>query len=639
MKTLILLALLLCSPAFAIPQYSFLPNDINRNYLNSNTHDLINSEENNIFDIIDLDSIVMSGDSVNNLFGASVAIAGDVNGDGFSDVITGASRNSSNKGQAYIYFGGYNMDNIADVTLTGNPQVNKYFGYPVASAGDVNNDGYSDVIISANNDFGRIGQVFIFFGGKNMDNIPDVTFTSEALDRSFGISVATAGDVNGDGYSDVIIGDYRYNLNQGRAYIYFGGTNMNNIADVILTGEDIHYAFGYSVARAGDINGDSFSDVIIGASEFSSNTGKAYIYFGGSPMNDTSDLTMTGEAIADNFGFKVSSAGDINGNGFSDVIVSANYYGNNNGRVYIFYGGPIVNNIPDVIMTGIGGYSLGSSVSTGGDLNNDGFFDILIGAEAFDYDRGLAFVYYGGAVMDTSSDITMSGESVFNHFGISVSGGSDLNGDGLPDFVVGASGYNSGRGRSYIYLTRSAGIKVNIKAIVEGLYYPPFDLLLRKDTVTAYLRQTVSPFGIVDSAKEIIDSVNFSGVFDFFNAPTGTYYISLRHLNSLETWSKSGGVYLVYFGNVTTYDFTSSPSQAFGSNLKLKGSRYCLFSGDFDQDGFIDLTDAVGIQNYAASFVTGKYISSDLNGDSVTDLTDVTICYDNSKSFIHSYEP
>ena len=638
MKIFFLLALLLNSSEFARADNLFQSGQF-RGGSGSNFNDRSYAGEKNIYDILLLDSISMSGDSINNLFGASVSSAGDVNGDGFNDVIIGASKNSNNKGKAYIYFGGYSMDNIADVILTGNPQVNKYFGYPVASAGDVNNDGYSDVIIAANNDVGRIAQVFIFFGGINMDNIPDVTFSSESLDRSFGISVASAGDVNGDGYSDVIIGDYKYNTNQGRAFIYFGGTNMNNVADVILAGTDIHYAFGYSVACAGDVNGDSFSDVIIGASEFSSYTGKAFIYFGGSPMNDTSDLTMTGETVADNFGFRVSFAGDINADGGSDFMVSANYYGSNEGRVYIYHGGTLLNNIPDVTFTGSPEYTLGSSVSSAGDMNRDGFYDVIIGAEAYEVDRGKLNVFYGGFFTDTTSDYQTYGESFFNRFGTSVSGGEDLNGDRLPDFVVGASGFNSSRGRAYIYLTRSAGIKVNIKAVVEGLYFQPFNLLLRKDTVTAYLHQSVSPFSIVDSAKEIIDSVNFSGVFDFFNAPTGTYYISLRHLNSLETWSKAGGVYLEYFGTVAVYDFTYASSQAYDSNLKLKGSKYCLFSGDLNQDGYIDLTDEVEIQNNVSTFVSGSHIPADLNGDSITDLSDLTLCYNNSVSFVHCYRP
>ena len=130
-----------------------------------------------------------------------------------------------------------------------------------------------------------------------MDNIPDVIMIGAATFTEFGYSVSTAGDVNGDGYADVIVGAYRYSSNTGRAYIYFGGSTMNNAADVIMTGEAINNYFGNSVSTAGDVNGDGYADVIVGAYLYSGGIGRAYVFFGGSTMNNTADVIMTGELL------------------------------------------------------------------------------------------------------------------------------------------------------------------------------------------------------------------------------------------------------------------------------------------------------------------------------------------------------
>ena len=177
-------------------------------------------------------------------------------------MIIGDYEFNSYTGRAYIFFGGVLMDNVADITLTGEAEYN-YFGYSVSSAGDVNDDNFSDVIVGAVGP--STGRAYIFFGEPSMNNIADVICTGEGVNNSFGISVSFAGDVNGDGFPDVIVGDNEYNSFTGRAYIYYGGASMNSVADIILTGELTFHNFGYSVSGAGDVNNNGFSDVIIGA--------------------------------------------------------------------------------------------------------------------------------------------------------------------------------------------------------------------------------------------------------------------------------------------------------------------------------------------------------------------------------------
>ncbi len=178
-------------------------------------------------------------------------------------------------------------------------------------------------------------------------------FTGEAAGDLFGNSVSSAGDVNGDGYDDLIVGA-PYNdaagAAAGRAYIYFGDDVVDNIADVILDGAAIGDHFGNSVSTAGDVNGDGFSDVIVGAytnDAGGTDAGSAYIYFGGVSMDNTADLILNVFFTdGDRFGYSVSTAGDLNGDGYSDVIVGADHNdagGTDAGRAYIYFGGASMN--------------------------------------------------------------------------------------------------------------------------------------------------------------------------------------------------------------------------------------------------------------------------------------------------------
>ena len=406
----------------------------------------------------------LNGQTEGELFGYSVSNAGDVNGDGFSDIIVGAERYSNDAGRAYIYFGGATMDNTADIILTGEAAGNNV-GCSVSTAGDVNGDGFSDVIVGAyiNDEAGsNSGKSYIYFGGSNMDSSPDVEMTGEAEEDFFGYSVSTAGDVNGDGFSDVIIGAYgndEAGSSSGKAYIYFGGASMDNTPDIEITGEATGNEFGYSVSNANDVNGDGFSDVIIGA--YKNDAGRVYVYFGGSKMDSTADVILSGESTGDQFGYSVSTAGDVNEDGYSDIIVGANHNGEggkNAGKAYIYFGGASIDNTPDVEMTGeMPGDYLGITVSDADDLNGDSYSDVVVGAYGNDVMgnlAGRAYVYFGGTAMNNTADIVMSGEAEADYFGCSVSTAGDINGDGYSEVIVGACRNDLGginAGRAYIY--------------------------------------------------------------------------------------------------------------------------------------------------------------------------------------------
>ena len=180
----------------------------------------------------------------------------------------------------------------------------------------------------------------------------------------------------------------------------------------------------------------------------------------------------------------------------------------------------------------------------------------------------------------------------------------------------------------------------NIKASIEGFYNPSSNLMRIKDTVNVYLRKNTSPFAIVDSAKTTLDSASMSMTCVFNNSASGNYYLNIRHRNTIETWSKSGGESFVC-GTVMNYDFTNSINKAYGNNLKQVDTspvNYAIFSGDVNQNGNIDLSDILLVYNAGAAFTTG-YKLTDVTGDYITDLSDLLITYNNSAAFVSRITP
>ena len=180
-------------------------------------------------------------------------------------------------------------------------------------------------------------------------------------------------------------------------------------------------------------------------------------------------------------------------------------------------------------------------------------------------------------------------------------------------------------------------LTINLKLSIEGFYNTQTKKLNIKDTVRAYIRKNVPPFNVIDSSISVIDSVSLTGNFRFYNVMSGEYYISTKHRNGLETWSKEGGESLTSDG-IYNYDFTNAVSSAFGDNLVLKGTKYCIFSGDVDQDKSINLNDLILISNDASVFTSG-YVNTDVDGNNITDLSDRLITYNNSNKFINVISP
>jgi hypothetical protein len=351
------------------------------------------------------------GNQVNAFFGSAVASAGDVNGDGYSDVVIGAyyaSTGQTGEGKTYVYHGsGTGLSSTPDWQYESN-STNAYLGMSANTAGDVNGDGYSDVIVSAPNfgDASYFGRAYVFHGSQSgLSTTPDWSMSGGLRDR-FGSGVCTAGDVNGDGYSDVIIGSDHWDNDQaweGAAFAYHGSpTGLSTTPAWSTEGNQINAYYGNSVSTAGDVNGDGYSDVIVGDSKYDISTtdeGRAYVYHGSaSGLSPTADWIGEGTSMQAYYGHSVSTAGDVNSDGYSDVIVGGIYQ--DTVRVYHGSGSGLSTTANWYAATGDLAYQFGYSVSDAGDVNGDGYSDVIAAAPNYDnelYDEGIALVYYGNS--------------------------------------------------------------------------------------------------------------------------------------------------------------------------------------------------------------------------------------------------
>ena len=232
------------------------------------------------------------GDDQGDEFGHAVAGAGDVNGDGYGDIIVGAAKathTQQREGVAYVFRGATNGPDVTPDWQAGGGQKGSEFGAAVSGAGDVNGDTYDDVIVGAPL-YGQpeTGRVFVFFGSENgLSATPDWSYGIGLRDARFGVSVSGAGDVDHDGYDDVIVGAQGYTngeVLEGAAYVFYGSSSGPITTTLwVAEGNQTNALFGASVSGAGDVNGDTYDDVIVGAPQYDNgetNEGAAFVFFG-----------------------------------------------------------------------------------------------------------------------------------------------------------------------------------------------------------------------------------------------------------------------------------------------------------------------------------------------------------------------
>lgn len=378
------------------------------------------------------------GEQAGAQFGWNASAAGDVNGDGYADVIVSAPNFDPdlcfpvcgspipNAGIVRVYHGGPSgLSPTPAGTLDGFFEPNAQFGYSAASAGDVNGDGFGDVIIGAPFDLG-VGQALLYLGSPGgLATSPSWTKSGEQAGAQFGLDVAGAGDINGDGYDDVIVGANRQG-GSGAAYVYLGRPTTPQFPQGLgstpfrtYTESRAGSSFGETVAGVGDVNRDGYADFAIADPTYifeeenppsSFQFGQVYV-FHGSPTgpNQAASGFLLGEYPISGdtrFGSGVAGAGDVNGDGYSDVIVGDQWntgpQGFAQGEAYLFHGGPT--GLPPFPSRSVqscthGFCDFGRDVAGGGDINGDGFGDVLVGAYRFNdlvgADAGAVYVYLG----------------------------------------------------------------------------------------------------------------------------------------------------------------------------------------------------------------------------------------------------
>ncbi len=364
--------------------------------------------------------------------GSAVSDAGDVNGDGFADFIIGSPGEDApglDSGAAHVYSG---KDGALIFTIAGEAAGDQ-LGYSVASAGDVDRDGRADVIVGApfsdhRRTDGGLALVYSGAGGSVIHG-----FDGDSSGSLFGWAVGGAGDVDADGHDDLIVGapfDTIRITFSGSARVFSGRDGR-----VIHTfeGTQVEDFFGVSVDGAGDVDGDAFDDVIVGCNQLARG-GAGYVrVFSG--QNGSILLSASGDSGGDLFGSSVSGAGDGDGDRVPDFMVGAPGVGFRPGfaRLFSGRGNPLF-----TFAGAASGDSFGVSVGGAGDVNGDGFPDVIAGATGSDVagpNFGGASVFCGltGALL-----LEFHGAGASDHFGGSVSGAGDSNGDGFLDVIVGA---------------------------------------------------------------------------------------------------------------------------------------------------------------------------------------------------------
>jgi hypothetical protein len=438
------------------------------------------------------------------LFGSSVGTAGDVNGDGYSDVIVGApnyDNPESNEGAAFVWYGGgsglgpQGNPGNADWIRDGGNQQDAGFGASVGTAGDVDGDGFGDVIVGSPywesiGTQSEEGRAWVFEGAASgLSTTPVWTQESNYSGARFGFSAATAGDIDGDGFSDVIVGSYQWesgsnHVDEGRAWVYRGSlAGLGTTSGWIGEGDNQAGSRFGVVASAGDVNGDGFSDLIIGAPGFDAafnDEGRVFMYHGSPSGPVAASWTAVGGQAGAGFGLSVASAGDVNGDGYGDVIIGALGFDNpeiDEGRVFVYLGDAAgLGSSPAwTAQSDQAGAWLGYAIGTAGDVNGDGFSDVIVSAPRYDGDQvleGKVFIWYGGTddlgADGTPSNADWSAESnvgppAFSPwFGSSAGTAGDVNRDGFSDIIVGAVDYASSAGRAFVWLGSESGLNSGV---------------------------------------------------------------------------------------------------------------------------------------------------------------------------------
>lgn len=401
----------------------------------------------------------------------------DLNGDGMADIYASATtwqggttgEGGTGRGRGYIFYG----DRATSGSATGanaiidgendDDQMRALWTY------DINDDGYEDLVLLSIIYSTSKGRFYFFYGGAGETPIngninaanADLVYTGVSdNDRLF---FPYIGDVNGDGYADIVTSAMGYDGNRGRLYVFFGPDFVSETADgadVIITGESAGDSLGLPM-RVGDLNGDGIADIAASASGYDAggNTGRVYAFYGSSSLASKgaadADVIITGENAGDRFG--VGRMSDLDGDGLWDLVCVAIDYDASRGRAYVFTASTLASGgagSAGIIIGGEAGTTgrFGNPTATG-DVNGDGIDDLLVGAVSYDTNRGRTYGFLGGSSLASKeagdADFILTGEDQNDFLMFARIG--DVNGDGVGDIMGNATGYPNGNNQGRIY--------------------------------------------------------------------------------------------------------------------------------------------------------------------------------------------
>jgi hypothetical protein len=365
-----------------------------------------------------------------SLFGMVVVGVGDVNGDGYGDVGVGAPGFMSNTGRAYVFHGGpLGLGELPASTLRASTAPGGFYGAAMAG-GDLNGDGYSDVVVGAYRAV-REGQVLVYLGSpQGVPEVPSLTLPAAGPlagrtgEGRYGVAVAVPGDLDGDGFADLTVGADAEDGFTGRVYLYRGGTDGLALRPAVTLQRLEGGQYGSAVAGVGDVDGDGRPDVAVGGPGFRDGLGGAYVYAGTEDGLDERRVTVIPGPAGVNADFGLAlGGGDFDGDGYSDVVVAAPRSLDYQGQVYVYQGGAMgLRTSPWRTLPGptTPRAYFGNAVSVGRDLDRDGHDDIVVSAERASTFVGQARVFYGSATGLDRAQILTGPDGPGGRFGFSV---------------------------------------------------------------------------------------------------------------------------------------------------------------------------------------------------------------------------
>ncbi len=414
--------------------------------------------------------------------GISVDGAGDLDGDGFADLLIGArTQLGSDRGKVYVEYGpraGENPLATADVRWIG--EKDDLAGSSVSGGADIDGDGYLDLVAGAPSAFDTAtdysGDVYAVFGpdflGGELTETAGTLYLGVEVDDYAGRSVST-GDVDDDGRDDVLIGAYQASFDgviTGGAYLFLGrvpsGEVAMDAADTIFRGDQQGDTAGWAVSCAGSVDGAGNADVLIGSDASWDGRGVVYLYPGPVASGELgpadAEVVWTGDQPGDNLGYALATGGDANGDGIGDLLIGAPG-ASGTGAVYLVLG-PVAAGASlaeaDARISGVdSGERAGSAVAFAGDVDCREHHEILVGAPNAYSETGVVYLLGGSEVEPLTGefslfdrrDAVLSGESAGDSAGISVAGAGDVNGDGCDDILIGSANAREYRGTVYLF--------------------------------------------------------------------------------------------------------------------------------------------------------------------------------------------